>query len=103
MPEGRANVGPIIWSAVALLMTVIVVVAGVFTWRAVSGFATPVTRPVVVSFAAPVLQINPVDERLAYEQQQRQILNGYAWVDRDQRVVRIPIERAMQLLSERAK
>jgi hypothetical protein len=36
-----------------------------------------------------------------YEQADRSRLESYGWADKEQRVVHIPIERAMQLLAER--
>ncbi|MGH9672676.1 MAG: hypothetical protein ACRD44_05795 [Bryobacteraceae bacterium] len=50
---------------------------------------------------APRLQVNPsidLDRMLALEEQ---MLSTYGWVDRKAGVVRIPIERAMELLAER--
>ena len=51
--------------------------------------------------AGPRLQISPhrdLDEMLAAEQQ---ILDTYGWVERDVGIVRLPIERAMDLIAER--
>src|ERR1051326_5575586 len=49
----------------------------------------------------PRLQVAPkadLDQRRAAE---REHLERYGWVDRDRGIARIPIERAMKLLSER--
>lgn len=100
-PEHRDNLRPLVWSSVALFATVIAVVAGVFGWRAWSGFDVSAARPIVVEASRPSLQSSPLDDRYSYEKQQQEALHGYAWVDRNQRIARIPIERAMQLLSER--
>jgi hypothetical protein len=52
---------------------------------------------------APRLQARPVVDLQALHQAEDQLLHGYAWVDRQAGTVRIPIERAMQLLAERAR
>src|SRR4029079_2607934 len=50
---------------------------------------------------APRLQVDPkLDlDRLRAEEYAR--LTTYGWVDRERRIVRIPIERAMELLADR--
>jgi len=63
------------------------------------------TRPTP---AAPRLQPNPVDQQTAEEElrqfrvEEEYILNSYGWVNEGAGIVRIPIDRAMQLLAEDA-
>jgi len=49
----------------------------------------------------PRLQVSPSDDLRAYKQEQEEILNSYEWISRDEGRVRIPIERAMDLLAQR--
>jgi hypothetical protein len=49
----------------------------------------------------PRLLVKPGDEWAAMRAQESRILNGYDWVDRDKGVVRIPIERAIEILAQR--
>jgi hypothetical protein len=55
---------------------------------------------------APRLQPNPIDqlsaeeELLILQEREEEILNNYEWVDQDAGLVRIPIERAIELLAE---
>lgn len=49
----------------------------------------------------PRLQISPQVDRRAILTNERSILDSYGWVDRQAGVVRIPIERAIELLTER--
>ena len=66
--------------------------------------ADPLLSPYAANpspFVGPRLQPDPpadLREILAHEEQ---ILDSYGWVDRERGVVRIPIERAMDLLLER--
>lgn len=53
-------------------------------------------------FPAPALEVTPRSDRLAYEDSEQRKLSQYGWIDRDKGIVRIPVESAMQLLSERA-
>ena len=50
---------------------------------------------------APRLQTDPAGDLRTLREQERAQLSGYAWVDRTQAIVRIPIERAMELLAQR--
>ena len=49
----------------------------------------------------PRLQVSPRRDLQAILAAQEAILRSYGWVDRQAGIVRIPIERAMQLLTER--
>lgn len=57
---------------------------------------------------APRLRPNPIDQLTAEEElmilqeREEEILNSYEWVDQDAGQVRIPIERAIELLAEDA-
>lgn len=50
----------------------------------------------------PRLQIAPQQEMQAFRAREEQELNTYGWINRTAGVVRIPIERAMQLMVERS-
>jgi hypothetical protein len=45
----------------------------------------------------PVLLAEPSDELKAHRAQERRLLQSHGWVDPDKEIVRIPIERAMEL------
>lgn len=49
----------------------------------------------------PLLQRNPQQDMQEMANEQDGILNNYGWVDKEAGVVRIPIERAMELTLER--
>lgn len=49
----------------------------------------------------PRLQVEPRVDLKNYRQEQEDILESYGWVDKQNGVVRIPIDRAMSLLLER--
>jgi len=50
--------------------------------------------------ASAILQPDPARDAEAFTAQKRRLLEGYAWVDRERTVARIPIERAMALLAQ---
>ena len=52
--------------------------------------------------SGPQLQVNPREDWLKYHAAQQQALQSYAWEDREAGTVRVPIERAMELLLEKA-
>ena len=53
------------------------------------------------SFPTPRLQVNEYSELDIYRKAQTEQLNEYRWINKDAGTVRIPIERAMEILAER--
>jgi hypothetical protein len=53
------------------------------------------------AFPQPQLQENEVLDLKAIRAAEDQVLHSYAWIDPEMNVVRIPIDRAMDLLAER--
>jgi hypothetical protein len=51
--------------------------------------------------APPILEVKPKLTLKAQRSREDALLENYGWVDQGQRIARIPIERAMQLLAER--
>ena len=75
---------------------------GVNTYLARTGPpADPMMQYAPTEPPAPRLQTDPLADLEALHARERGQLDGYAWVDRQAGTVRIPIERAMQLLAER--
>jgi hypothetical protein len=62
--------------------------------------ASPAGTPSVAP-PPPVLQAQPWEDLRRYREEQSRLLLSYAWIDRKAGVVRIPIERAMELVIER--
>lgn len=50
---------------------------------------------------APRIQPNPGADMQDYFQSQQNLLNTYGWIDRQNGIVRLPIDRAMELLLQR--
>jgi hypothetical protein len=62
----------------------------------VASNAAPLER-----FPQPHLQLSPPADMAAFRAGEEGALTNYAWIDRTNGIVRIPIERAMELLLER--
>jgi hypothetical protein len=60
--------------------------------------ASPAERPLPPQ---PRLQVRPKSDLDVLHAMERERLTSFGWVDRDRKVVRIPVERAMGLLAER--
>lgn len=60
----------------------------------------PDSKP-LLRFPPPNLEVNPRQELQALRLREDAELNQYAWIDRSNGVVRIPIERAMELMARR--
>jgi hypothetical protein len=52
-------------------------------------------------FIGPKLQVAPPQDLATMKAATEEVLDSYAWMDRDAGIVRIPIERAIDLLAER--
>lgn len=52
-------------------------------------------------FPQPRLQVSPPVDLEKFRAEQERELTTYGWVDREKNIVRIPIERAIELLSQR--
>jgi len=104
----EANLRVIILSSIGLVIgTVIIclIVWGMFNFlkynqaqdtEALSPMANPKALP-----PAPRLQVNPTLELHDLRAREEHILNSYAWVDKQAGTVRIPIDKAMDLLAQR--
>src|SRR5690242_14252802 len=88
---------PVLITAVCLLALVAfsIVAARIFyDWS----IHTPLTvHPKV--FPAPRLQTDDAADLTAFMTRQRSQLDTYGWVDRDQGIIQIPVDRAMALVA----
>lgn len=86
-----------IW--VLSLMLVLVAVMGLM-WVL---FGTPKANPredIVTSrnMTQPLLQVKPSEAFKKYREEQEKLLSSYGWVDKNQGIVRIPIQEAMDIV-----
>lgn len=71
-----------------------------FVWKSSAGApAYPFSRPAAVT-PAPRLLANPKAELHALRTLNRDRLHSYGWINRKKGIVRIPIERAMQIIAK---
>lgn len=61
---------------------------------------SPLTAPPKV-FPAPQLQTDDAADLKTFMSRQRSQLDAYGWVDRDHGVIRIPIDRGMEMVAAR--
>ena len=54
-------------------------------------------------FPEPQLQKTPILDLKAIHAEEDKLLNGYAWVDPKQGIVRIPVDRAIEVLAKRGQ
>ena len=94
---------PVALGAAAIIATVLIaLVAGFIITRDLPHDGTAETdRPPDFLPPTPRLEAVPENDFPAFHAQKARLLHEYAWVDRAHGVVRIPIERAMQVLVER--
>lgn len=93
--RGLMVAGAIVSVAIALAVGVSLWLVGLF-----GGFERPLARAEHNPMPQPHLQPHPLSDRQRYDEAQRAKLSGYQWVDRKAGIVRIPIDRAMQVLAQ---
>src|SRR5581483_3044186 len=91
-----------------VLALVIVLSAGVVTLFQISGASRYTRRqaprpPLAVTreATAPQLQVNAPNELRTMREAEERTLNSYGWVDPQTETVRIPVERAMEILAQK--
>ena len=90
---------PVLLAALGSLVVVfgsIWLLAAFFAWQVPTYNLPPPEK-----FPAPRLRTDEVEQRLRIEAEQRERLTGYHWANQSRTLVRIPIERAMQIIAAR--
>jgi hypothetical protein len=109
--ERDVNLRPIIVAAVGLVLALVFVALAmlglydVFARR--EARLSPPENPLAAAEAPrlppePRLQVQPIRDLRELHAAERKLLDHYAWVDRSAGIVRIPIERAMEVMVERS-
>jgi hypothetical protein len=103
-----ARIAPIIWTGAglaALVAIVGLVVYGIFRYLeshpATSARANPMAAEESQIPPAPRIEEHPAIEIQQLHAQENSILSTYGWMDKKAGVVRIPIDRAMELQLQR--
>ena len=104
-----AEVGPLLKFAVFLTVVVVVVSAltiGLYNYLDARELAEKAPRyPLSTAQRplppAPRLQTHPFMDVQQLRREEQRFLNRYTWVDRGAGVVRIPVDRAIEVLAER--
>lgn len=102
---GILKVGAVLTAVTIFSYVVVLGVYWLFDRQATANEPAP-AYPMAVGLAdrlppAPRLQTEPKEELRVLRQHQRELLEGFAWVDKNGGVVRIPVEQAMKLTIER--
>ncbi len=101
-----ANISRLLWIALAwsifvgLAALALVGLVALFDTLRPPSAASPLARVEILP-PEPQLEANPKMILDQVRQRENQLLDGYAWADRNAGVARIPIDRAMAILAER--
>jgi hypothetical protein len=89
----------------ALMIALVLPLMGWIFWQfeAAARRADPIPNPLAGDQVppAPRLQAEPAAELASLRREEYQRLSSYGWIDPQQRVVRVPVERAIEILAER--
>lgn len=98
-------------AAFAAILVCVTIVLYIVLWGVFNRFAARVgqeqsqAQPVPESnpplFPSPRLQVDPQQDLEQLRKKHQELLNSYGWVDRDAGIVRIPIERAMDIVGQK--
>lgn len=91
---------------------ILIVVSGLVSWWVFAGLRRaevrrdPLPSPIVQRQGTPEvpqprLQTTPEQDLAALRAEERELLEGYAWLDRDAGVVRVPVALSIELLLQR--
>jgi hypothetical protein len=108
--ESDVNVAGVVVFVVVLVVVGVLISGAV--WVLYRQFEQASSGPATVEFPLamdamrrlppqPRLQTDPRDDMANLRRSEDEVLESYAWVDRNTGVVRIPIEQAMKLIAER--
>ena len=103
--ESGFPVRRILWVAAGLTFTAILIFAvnALLLHYLAGGAATASAgRPDAQVPAQSAAETGPDSELARLRAREDQLLTTYGWIDRDRRIVRIPIEQAMQIIAQRA-
>lgn len=101
------NPRSVLWFAAILFLTVagtLLLMRGLFSYYSSSQPLGPAASPFAserVLPPEPRLQVNPTVDLNQVRQSQEEILQSYGWVDKATGKVRVPIDRAMDLVLQR--
>lgn len=102
------NVGVLFWLAALFVLAgliTVLVVGGLFRYLTLEhDRQNPVPSALAterVEFPLPRLQVSPPADLEKFRAEEERELHNYAWIDRAQGVVRLPIDRAIELLAAR--
>jgi hypothetical protein len=107
--ESDASIPGIALTAAGLVVTVALVyflVSGIFWYLADHPLSTPQPNPMAETDPQqfppqPRIEVHPTIEVQELRSDEDKILSTYGWTDKEKGVVRVPIDRAMELQLER--
>jgi hypothetical protein len=102
------NIRAIVGFGVALLLTAVVIHVALYWlleyYKALSPQGAPVVsapKAQVQTTPQPRLQISPTNDLAEMRAAEEKELTTYGWLDEEKQTIRIPIDRAMELLAQR--
>jgi len=100
------NLKYVVWGVITLVISVTVMCTASWwifrtfqSWAESRVLGTALGQPQLPP--EPRLQISPSEDWAEMRRREQAVLDSYGWVDRSRSIVRIPIERAMELIAQR--
>jgi len=100
LESAGVSLWPVLFGAIA---SVVLMLGAIWGLNAVYHWQVPNrTLPAPEQFPSPRVQTHQAEELKDLLSAQRQQLTGYEWADQSKTLVRIPVERAMEIIAQRA-
>ena len=99
LEPGGVSLWPVLWGALgslALMLGAIWGLSAVYDWWVLNR-----TLPAPEQFPSPRVQTHQAEQLKDLLAAQRQQLTEYEWADQNKTLIRIPIERAMEIIAQR--
>jgi len=105
--KSDAHIKPLLISGVVLMVIMFGSLIGIVPLFKILDYYQPLfddpvpkmAKERVISLSEPLIEIDPPRQNYIYKRETDKILTSYAWVDEDLKIARIPIQRAIDLVS----
>lgn len=103
-----AHIKPLVITGVVVLLLMVGSFIGIIPLFKILGYyqplfdepVAPMAQERVTTLSEPRLEIDPPRQKYVMTRQYNEVLNNYAWVDKELNIAQIPIQRTIELVAK---
>ena len=103
-----AHIKPLVITGVVVLLLMVGSFIGIIPLFKILGYyqplfdepVAPMAQERVTKLSEPRLEIDPPRQKYVMTRQYNEVLNNYAWVDKELNIAQIPIQRTIELVAK---